>query len=108
MTAAKAVGRVTEIIHRKHLAFTKERSYWARLRRYCDNLKGLLFYVPSEHQTEWFLTVLGWERCRRPRRKSIFVTLNQPRSPSGRAIRSTHATLPFDQHFENGFQSHAP
>jgi len=58
MTAAKAVGCVTEIIHRKHLAFTKERSYWARLRRYCDNVKGLLFYVPSEHQTEWFLTAL--------------------------------------------------
>ncbi len=58
MNAEKADDRLTEILRWKHFALTMPRSYCARLRRYCDNVKGLLFHVPSGPQTEWFLIAL--------------------------------------------------
>jgi len=60
MNAEKADDRLTEILRWKHFALTMPRSYCARLRRYCDNVKGLLFHVLSEPQTVWFLIALWW------------------------------------------------
>jgi len=60
MITVEATGRITEIIRWRHLTLTAERSDCAWLRRYCDNLKGLLFHVLSEPQTVWFLIALWW------------------------------------------------
>ena len=72
MNAEKAVGWLTEIIRWRHLTLTAERSDCAWLRQHCDNLKGLLFHVPSEPQIEWFLIALWWGMVPLPARKVKF------------------------------------
>jgi site-specific recombinase XerD len=59
MKTDEAVRRLGEIVRRKHLALSTERTYGAWLRRYCDFLTGLPLHLPSEHKLERFLTVLA-------------------------------------------------
>ena len=58
MKTDEAVRRLSEVVRRKHLALSTERTYCAWLSRYCDFLKGLPLHLPSEHKLERFLTVL--------------------------------------------------
>jgi len=59
MNTEKALGRLTEVIRRKHLALATERSYRAWLRRYCNNIKGLPAHLSSEQKLERFLNALA-------------------------------------------------
>jgi hypothetical protein len=59
MNADEAVRRLGEVIRRKYVAPTTERTYCAWLRRYCDFLKGLPLHLPSQHKLERFLTALA-------------------------------------------------
>ena len=79
MNTDEAVGRLTEVVRRKHLALATERTYCVWLRRYCDFVKGLPLQLPSEHKLERFLTV--------------------PRRVSPPAQKVKPATRPSDQTF---------
>jgi site-specific recombinase XerD len=59
MNTDEAVRRLGEVIRRKYVALSTERTYCAWLRRYCDFLKGLPLHLPSQHKPERFLTVLA-------------------------------------------------
>ncbi|MGO8765054.1 MAG: phage integrase N-terminal SAM-like domain-containing protein [Limisphaerales bacterium] len=59
MNTDEAVRRLKEVVRRKHLALTTERTYCVWPRRYCDFLKWLPLHMPSKLKLERFLTVLA-------------------------------------------------
>ena len=61
MKTDQAVHKMTEVIRRKHLARSTERSYRAWLRRYCDYLLKVPGHLTSEQKLERFLTALATE-----------------------------------------------
>ena len=50
---------MTDVIRRKHLALSTERSYCAWLRRYCDYVLKIPVHLTSEQKLERFLTALA-------------------------------------------------
>lgn len=61
MKTDQALQKMTEVIRRKHLALSTERSYCAWLRRYCDYLLRVPGHLTSEQKLERFLTALATE-----------------------------------------------
>lgn len=61
MKTDQAVHKMTEVLRRKHLALSTERSYCAWLRRYCDHLLKVPGHLTSEQKLERFLTALAAE-----------------------------------------------
>ena len=59
MNAHQAVGRMADVIRRKHLALKTEQTYCAWLGRYCQHLNMLPAQMPSEQKLEHFLTALS-------------------------------------------------
>src|SRR6478609_9731354 len=59
MTTHQAVERLTDVIRRKHLAYSTEQSYVAWLKRYCAFVQQVPAGLPSEHKIERFLTALA-------------------------------------------------
>ena len=56
-----AVGKLAEVIQRRHLARSTGRSYRGWLVRYCDFIKAFPSHVSSEQKVERFLTSLARE-----------------------------------------------
>jgi site-specific recombinase XerD len=61
MTTPEALQKLIEVLRRKHFALSRERSYVAWLRRYCDFVKRLPTHGASEQKLERFLTQLAKE-----------------------------------------------
>ena len=59
MKTDQALQKMTDVIRRKHLALSTERSYRAWLRRYCDYLLKVPGHLTSEQKLERFLTALA-------------------------------------------------
>ncbi len=78
MNADEAVGRLTEVVRRKHLALTTGRTYCAWLRRYCDFFKGPPPHLPSEHKLERFV-IFGKGVAPSTRSQAVYVIISQVR-----------------------------
>lgn len=59
MNTEQAVQKLTDVIRRKHLALSTERSYCTWLRRYCDYIVKLPAHLSSTQKLERFLTALA-------------------------------------------------
>ena len=59
MTTEKAIEKMTDVIRRKHLTLSTERSYCAWLRQYCDFVYDIPAHISSEQKLERFLTALA-------------------------------------------------
>ena len=59
MNTEKAIGKMTDVIRRKHLTLSTERSYCAWLRQYCDFVYDIPAHISSEQKLERFLTALA-------------------------------------------------
>jgi integron integrase len=59
MTTDQALEKLTDVLRRKHLALSTERSYCAWLRRYCDYILELPVHLTSEQKLERFLTAMA-------------------------------------------------
>jgi Phage integrase, N-terminal SAM-like domain len=76
MNTDEGVPRLAEVIRRKQLAITTERTYSAWLRRYCDFLNGLPLHLRSEHELERFLTALGRNNIAPSNQNQAFNPIN--------------------------------
>ena len=61
MQRDEAMGKMREVMQRKHLARNTQQSYGAWLRRYCDFVRMIPSHLPSEQKLERFLTALAKE-----------------------------------------------
>ena len=59
MKATQAIGRLADVLRRKHFSLSTEQSYCGWLKRYCAYLKTLSPDLPSEQKLERFLTALA-------------------------------------------------
>ena len=66
---------MAEVIRRRHLAISTERSYCAWLRRYCDYVKKLPTHLSSEQKLDRFLTALAEENVAASTQNQAFNAL---------------------------------